>query len=165
MTSVTLKPDANPTLSSVTRLSLPVDGMTCASCVGRVERALKAVPGVQTASVNLATERADLTFTGAAAPQGVVRAIESAGYAVREETTELAIEEMTCASCVGRVEKALTQLPGVLEASVNLATERARVRHLAGVVAITDLEAAVEKAGYKTRRLDRKSTRLNSSHT
>ncbi len=153
MTSVTLKPDANPTLSSVTRLSLPVDGMTCASCVGRVERALKAVPGVQTASVNLATERADLTFTGAAAPQEVVRAIENAGYAVREETTELAIEEMTCASCVGRVEKALTQLPGVLEASVNLATERARVRHLAGVVAITDLEAAVEKAGYKTRRL------------
>ncbi len=153
MTSVTLKPDANPTLSSVTRLSLPVDGMTCASCVGRVERALKAVPGVQTASVNLATERADLTFTGAADPQAAVRAIENAGYAVREETTELAIEEMTCASCVGRVEKALTQLPGVLEASVNLATERARVRHLAGVVAITDLEAAVEKAGYKTRRL------------
>ncbi|SMB35540.1 Copper-transporting ATPase 1 [Serratia proteamaculans] len=153
MTSVTLKPDANPTLSSVTRLSLPVDGMTCASCVGRVERALKAVPGVQTASVNLATERADLTFTGAADPQAAVRAIESAGYVVREETTELAIEEMSCASCVGRVEKALAQVPGVLEASVNLATERARVRHLAGVVAITDLETAVEKAGYKTRRL------------
>ena len=153
MTSVTLKPDTNPTLSSVTRLSLPVDGMTCASCIGRVERALKAVPGVQTASVNLATERADLTFTGAANPQAAVRAIESAGYAVREETTELAIEEMTCASCVGRVEKALAQVPGVLEANVNLATERARVRHLAGVVAITDLETAVEKAGYKTRRL------------
>lgn len=153
MTSVTLKPDTNPTLSSVTRLSLPVDGMTCASCVGRVERALKAVPGVQTASVNLATERADLTFTGAANPQAAVRAIESAGYAVREETTELAIEEMTCASCVGRVEKALAQVPGVLEANVNLATERARVRHLAGVVVITDLETAVEKAGYKTRRL------------
>lgn len=153
MTSVTLKPDTNPTLSSVTRLSLPVDGMTCASCVGRVERALKAVPGVQTASVNLATERADLTFTGAANPQAAVRAIESAGYAVREETTELAIEDMTCASCVGRVEKALAQVPGVLEANANLATERARVRHLAGVVAITDLETAVEKAGYKTRRL------------
>ena len=153
MTSVTLKPDTNPTLSSVTRLSLPVDGMTCASCIGRVERALKAVPGVQTASVNLATERADLTFTGAANPQAAVRAIESAGYAVREETTELAIEEMTCASCVGRVEKALAQVPGVLEANVNLATERARVRHLAGVVVITDLETAVEKAGYKTRRL------------
>ncbi|MDW5499181.1 heavy metal translocating P-type ATPase [Pseudomonas lundensis] len=153
MTSVSLKSDTNPTLSSVTRLSLPVEGMTCASCVGRVERALKAVPGVHTASVNLATERADLTFTGVADPQAAVRAIENAGYAVREETTELAIEEMTCASCVGRVEKALKHIPGVLEANVNLATERARIRHLAGVVSITDLEAAVENAGYKPRRL------------
>jgi Cu+-exporting ATPase len=127
--------------------------MTCASCVGRVERALKAVPGVDSASVNLATERADLTFTGNADPQAAVRAIENAGYTVREETTELAIEDMTCASCVGRVEKALNQIPGVLEANVNLATERARVRHLAGVVSITDLEAAVEKAGYQPRRL------------
>ncbi len=153
MTSVSLKSDTNPTLSSVTRLSLPVEGMTCASCVGRVERALKAVPGVHTASVNLATERADLTFTGVADPQAAVRAIENAGYAVREETSELAIEEMTCASCVGRVEKALKHIPGVLEANVNLATERARIRHLAGVVSITDLEAAVENAGYKPRRL------------
>jgi Cu+-exporting ATPase len=140
-------------MSQVSRLSLPVEGMTCASCVGRVERALKAVPGVDSASVNLATERADLTFSGTADPQAAVHAIENAGYNVREETTELAIEEMTCASCVGRVEKALNQIPGVLEANVNLATERARVRHLAGVVSITDLEAAVENAGYRPRRL------------
>jgi Cu+-exporting ATPase len=144
---------ANPSMSPVTRLSLPVEGMTCASCVGRVERALKALPGVQTAAVNLATERADITFTGLADPQAVVRAIESAGYTVREETTELAIEDMTCASCVGRVEKALAKIPGVLDASVNLATERARVRHLAGVVLKADLAAAVEQAGYKSRRL------------
>lgn len=153
MTSISLKPASPPAMSQVSRLSLPVDGMTCASCVGRVERALKAVPGVDSASVNLATERADLTFSGAADPQAAVRAIENAGYNVREETTELTIEEMTCASCVGRVEKALNQIPGVLEANVNLATERARVRHLAGVVSITDLEAAVEKAGYRPRRL------------
>ena len=144
---------ANPSMASVTRLSLPVEGMTCASCVGRVERALKEVPGVQTAAVNLATERADITFTGLADPQAVVRAIESAGYTVREETIEVAIEDMTCASCVGRVEKALTNIPGVLEAIVNLATERARVRHLAGVVSTADLETAVEQAGYKSRRL------------
>jgi Cu+-exporting ATPase len=152
MTSVA-QPGTHPSLASVTRLSLPVDGMTCASCVGRVERALKAVPGVQTAAVNLATERADITFTGLADPQAAVRAIERAGYSVREETTELAIEDMTCASCVGRVEKALAKVPGVLEATVNLATERARVRHLAGVVSTADLEAAVEQAGYKSRRL------------
>jgi Cu+-exporting ATPase len=144
---------ANPSMSSVTRLSLPVEGMTCASCVGRVERALREVPGVQTAAVNLATERADITFTGLADLQAAVRAIEGAGYTVREETTELAIEYMTCASCVGRVEKALAKVPGVLEATVNLATERARVRHLAGVVSTADLEAAVIQAGYKSRRL------------
>lgn len=135
----------------ISRLSLPIEGMTCASCVGRVERALTAVPGVQSASVNLATERADLSFIGAPDPQAAVRAIESAGYNVRAETTELSIEGMTCASCVGRVEKSLAQLPGVIAASVNLATERAQVRHLAGTVSVADLQAAVENAGYTAR--------------
>lgn len=153
MASVVLQAGAPPSRPSGSRLSLPVEGMTCASCVGRVERALKKLPGVDTAAVNLATERADITFTGLADAQAAVRAIEGAGYAVREETTELAIEEMTCASCVGRVEKALAKIPGVLEANVNLATERARVRHLAGVVTTADLEAAVAQAGYKSRRL------------
>lgn len=149
---------SNSSSSSATRLSLPVDGMTCASCVGRVERALKAVPGVQSAAVNLATERADITFTDLAAPLAAASAIKNAGYDVREETTELVVEEMTCASCVGRVEKALAQVPGVLEASVNLATERARVRHLAGVVSTSSLEAAVRQAGYATRRLTAQTT-------
>ena len=153
MASAAFPPGSNPSRSPATRLSLPVEGMTCASCVGRVERALKAVAGVATAAVNLATERADITFSGQADAPAAVRAIEGAGYTVREETTELAIEEMTCASCVGRVEKALAKVPGVLEATVNLATERARVRHLAGVVSIADLQAAVEQAGYKSRRL------------
>ncbi|HEJ8087399.1 TPA: copper-translocating P-type ATPase [Serratia liquefaciens] len=152
MTSVSVQQGSNSALRT-TRLSLPVEGMTCASCVGRVERALKAVPGVQTATVNLATERADITFGDRADPQAAVGAIESAGYAVREETTELGIEDMTCASCVGRVDKALRQIPGVIEANVNLATERARVRHSAGIVTTAMLEAAVEQAGYKARRL------------
>ncbi|EPA9110147.1 MAG: heavy metal translocating P-type ATPase [Serratia liquefaciens] len=152
MTSVSVQQGSNSALRT-TRLSLPVEGMTCASCVGRVERALKAVPGVQTATVNLATERADITFGDRADPQAAVGAIESAGYAVREETTELGIEDMTCASCVGRVEKALRQIPGVIEANVNLATERARVRHSAGLVTTAMLEATVEQAGYKARRL------------
>ncbi len=165
MTSVSLRQDASPSVSAGTRLSLPVEGMTCASCVGRVERALKAVPGVQTAAVNLATERADITFTGVADPQAAVHAIESAGYTVREETTELAIEDMTCASCVGRVEKALAKIPGVLEATVNLATERARVRHFAGVVSTADLEAAVEQAGYKSRRLSAETANAGDQDT
>ncbi len=152
MTSVAQQ-GANPTTSAVTRLSLPVEGMTCASCVGRVERALKQVPGVQSAAVNLATDRADITFTDLADQLAALRAIEGAGYTVREEITELAIADMTCASCVGRVEKALANIPGVLEATVNLATERARVRHLAGGVSTADLVAAVQQAGYKARGL------------
>ncbi|WP_062744393.1 heavy metal translocating P-type ATPase [Erwinia persicina] len=149
--------NTNLTISSATRLSLPVEGMTCASCVGRVEKALKAVPGISTASVNLATERADITLTDSGDALSAVRAIESAGYSVRHEITELAIEDMTCASCVGRVEKALAQTPGVIEACVNLATERARIIHFAGVVSVADLEAAVVKAGYTSRRLSAES--------
>lgn len=151
----------NLSQSSANRLSLPVEGMTCASCVGRVERALKAVDNIDTAVVNLATERAGITFKEHVDVDAAIRAIESSGYKVREEITELAIEEMTCASCVGRVEKALTQIPGVIEASVNLATERARIRHLSGAVTVADLEAAVVQAGYKPRRLSDASTNVN----
>ncbi|MBP7598311.1 MAG: heavy-metal-associated domain-containing protein, partial [Pseudoxanthomonas sp.] len=88
MTSAPIHAVLDPPKRVATRLSLPIEGMTCASCVGRVERALKAIPHVQTAAVNLATERADLTFFGLADPRAAVRAIESAGYTVREETTE-----------------------------------------------------------------------------
>ena len=132
-------------------LDMPVEGMTCASCVARVEKALKAVPGVVGASVNLATERATVQFAGAPDVGAVVRAVDTAGYAVRESTTELAIEGMTCASCVGRVEKALARVPGVRGASVNLATEKAQVRHLSGAVSAGQLEAAVRAAGYVAR--------------
>jgi len=132
-------------------LDIPIEGMTCASCVARVEKALQAVPGVSRASVNLASERAAVEFSARADFGAVVRAVNAVGYAVRESTTELAIEGMTCASCVGRVEKALARVPGVLGASVNLATEKAQVRHLAGAVSAGQLEAAVGAAGYVAR--------------
>ncbi|WP_349998446.1 heavy metal translocating P-type ATPase [Stenotrophomonas lacuserhaii] len=130
-------------------LSLPITGMTCASCAARVERALNAVPGVRTAGVNLATERAQVTFNGVPNPQAVADAVVKAGYALAEESSALTIHGMTCASCVGRVEKALRQLPGVVQADVNLATERVQVRHLAGVVSLGQLAGAIEKAGYR----------------
>ncbi|MFD2227894.1 heavy metal translocating P-type ATPase, partial [Microvirga arabica] len=133
-------------------LSLPIEGMTCASCVGRVEKALKALPSVSAANVNLATERAEVTFRGPADAAGVARAIGNAGYSVPEETTELAIEGMTCASCVGRVEKALKAAPGVVDANVNLATEKATIRHLVGAVTPASLEEVVRNVGYEARR-------------
>jgi Cu+-exporting ATPase len=144
---------AAPTVGRVAlpqTLTLPVAGMSCASCVGRVERALADVPGVTGAAVNLATERAELRFAGAPDLPAAVAAVTRAGYAVREETTELAVEGMTCASCVGRVERALAAVPGVTAASVNLATDRATVRHVTGLD-VEALAAAVRRAGYAAR--------------
>lgn len=129
-------------------LSLPVEGMTCASCVGRVERAIAQVPGVSTVSVNLAIERAEIRFeSGHADGVAVVDAVRKAGYRPGSSVMELTVTGMTCASCVGRVEKALNALPGVLKAEVNLATETARVETVATIPA-ADLVRAVEKAGY-----------------
>src|SRR3546814_13130699 len=108
--------------------------MSCASCVSRIEKTIRAVPGVTSAAVNFAAERVDVIFSDTPRPLAVVKAIEDAGYDAIAEPVELAIEGMSCASCVGRIEKALKSVPGVLEASVNLATEKALVRTLAGAV-------------------------------
>lgn len=128
-------------------LSLTIEGMTCASCVGRVERALNKVPGVTGTSVNLASERADVAFAGAPDVDAAIAAVHKAGYQVAEDGIELSVAGMTCASCVGRVERALDKVPGVTGASVNLASERAQVRVLRGVPT-TALIAAIERAGY-----------------
>lgn len=143
------------------KLTVRIEGMTCASCVGRVEKALKALPGVRQASVNLATERADLAFQGAADPDAVIRAVEGVGYAIGEETIELAVEGMTCASCVGRVEKALSRVGGVRSASVNLATERASVKVIAGAVLSADLIAAISALGYDARAVTKATANAN----
>src|ERR1044072_9860126 len=89
----------------------------------------------------------------ATTPHPAFRAVTNADAPAREQITEIAIQGMTCASCVGRVERAIAQVPGVHQASVNLATERAQVRHSVGAVVITDLEVAIERAGYRARRL------------
>ena len=139
---------------AATRQSFPIEGMTCASCVGRVEKAIAAVPGVTTAAVNLATESADVTFRGSVDSDGVIAAIRNAGYEVAVEKFEVEIDGMTCASCVRRVEKAIAAVPGVKTASVNLATERATIEALAGVAPRAAIDAAIRKAGYEPRRTD-----------
>ncbi|HSN33271.1 MAG TPA: heavy metal translocating P-type ATPase [Ideonella sp.] len=128
--------------------SLPIEGMTCASCVARVERALARVPGVVQAQVNLATEAASVRAAPSVALADLRAAVEKAGYHVAEQTLRLGIEGMTCASCVARVEKALARVPGVVSAQVNLATETAEVRLARRAGAVDALVAAVEKAGY-----------------
>ena len=131
------------------RLLLPIKGMTCATCAGRVERALRALPGVE-AAVNLATERAEVQFDpGRIQPDALARAVERAGYEVPRETRELAVSGMTCATCAGRIEKALAAVPGVTRAEVNLASDKATVEGLSGVLRPADLIAAVRRAGYE----------------
>ena len=131
-----------------TPLSVGIQGMTCASCAARVEKVLKQLPGVTEATVNLATEIA--TVAGDTDMASVQRAIEKAGFSVPTEALKLDIIGMTCASCSARVEKALNKVPGVLDASVNLATEQATVKLTQGT-STAALIAAVERAGYEAR--------------
>jgi Au+-exporting ATPase len=137
--------------ASTATITLPIEGMTCASCVGRVEAALAGVQGVGRVVVNLATERADVQPVGPVDRMALIQAIKKAGYEVPASAVELAVENMTCASCVGRVERALMAVPGVSEATVNLATERATVR---GVASVDALLAAVRHTGYEAQALD-----------
>ncbi|WP_322980179.1 heavy metal translocating P-type ATPase [Pseudomonas sp. C11] len=131
----------------MTTFDLPIQGMTCASCAGRVERALRKVPDVTDASVNLASERARIEAPANSLEQ-LIGAIENAGYSVPSQPLELAIEGMTCASCVGRIERALTKVPGISQVAVNLADEKARLQVVAGFDPQQALKA-IANAGYK----------------
>ncbi|MEB2622777.1 heavy metal translocating P-type ATPase [Pseudomonas sp. YuFO8] len=133
-------------MSESTTFDLPIAGMTCASCAGRVERALSKVIGASAVSVNLATEQARVQAPADSLP-ALMDAVEKAGYSVPRQRLELSIDGMTCASCVGRVERALNKVPGVKSVSVNLANERAHLE-LLGQVDPQTLIAAVSKAGY-----------------
>lgn len=128
--------------------TLSITGMTCASCVGRVEKALKKVKGVENAEVNLATEKALVSSSQPLDLTALTTAVERAGYeVVATQPIELAIDGMTCASCVARVEKALKKVSGVQQANVNLASERAWIQGNAQVKS-NDLIQAIQKAGY-----------------
>lgn len=133
--------------ASTASVTLDIEGMTCASCVGRVERALGEVPGVEQVAVNLATQQAAVRMQDPLSVSALAGAVEQAGYRVLSHTVDLSITGMHCASCVGRVERVLENVPGVTDAVVNLATERARVTTLAAH-AEADLIAAVRKAGF-----------------
>ena len=136
----------------VARVDLPVRGMTCSACATRLEKALGLVPGVDSATVNFAVERADVTYDPARlAVPAIADAIAKAGFEVPTESFSFPIEGMTCSACSTRVEKALRQVPGVVEANVNLAIERADVRAIPGATRLADLADAVTRAGYGAR--------------
>jgi P-type Cu+ transporter len=127
-----------------------VGGMTCATCATRVEKALKDMPGVDSAAVNLASEKASVSFRpGETGLEKIVGVIEDLGYSAGLEKATYAVEGMTCASCVARVEKALSEVEGVLSAEVNLATERATVTYDPELASYDNMARAVDAAGYK----------------
>ncbi|GIW09390.1 MAG: hypothetical protein KatS3mg061_0447 [Dehalococcoidia bacterium] len=137
---------------AVRDVQLAVTGMTCAACVNRIEKALKRLDGVTDASVNLATERATVSYDPSQVSLAQLKeAVEKAGYGVREERAELTlrVRGMTCAACVNRIEKALRKVEGVETATVNLATEQATVRFDPSRVGRETLGAAIENAGYQ----------------
>ncbi|WP_126977655.1 heavy metal translocating P-type ATPase [Frigidibacter oleivorans] len=129
-------------------LTLAVDGMHCASCVGRVERALATVPGVDAAAVNLMSATARVEYDAPADARALAQALGAAGYPAQTAEARLTVEGMHCASCTGRVERALAAVPGVVEAGVNLATRSATIRYLTGATSPGELAAAVTAAGY-----------------
>ncbi|MCC6943188.1 MAG: copper ion binding protein, partial [Thermomicrobiales bacterium] len=136
-------------------IRLPIGGMTCASCVRRVERSLEKKEGVKSVAVNLATEEATIDFDPAVVQAAdLVATIESAGYSVPTTTVTLPVDGMTCASCVRQVEKALEKVDGVQSVSVNLATETATIQGHAGSLDRSVLESAVVRAGYAIRESD-----------
>ncbi|MEE9552989.1 MAG: copper ion binding protein, partial [candidate division Zixibacteria bacterium] len=129
-------------------ISLPVTGMSCASCVGKVEKAIGELDGVIESTVNLATEKATIKYDPAMIDTNkIIDRIKSSGYDVPLQTTKLAISGMSCASCVAAIEKSLGGIEGVTSASVNLATERAAISHFGGV-SLGELKSAIENAGY-----------------
>jgi Cu+-exporting ATPase len=131
-------------------VDIGIGGMSCASCVASLEAALSRVAGVQRVAVNLATERATITFDAEVTNlQTLQQAIEDTGYQVRAETTTLPIRGMTCAACVNAIERGLLRADGVLSATVNLATGRGTITHVLSVIDRHGLQTVIEDLGYE----------------
>ncbi|MGH1479268.1 MAG: heavy metal translocating P-type ATPase [Geminicoccales bacterium] len=145
----TLEDRADHGIEHPTQFRISIESMSCASCVGRIEKAVLAVHGVDSASVNLPTGRAYVTVSGPFEARTLINAIQDAGYKVAWETIDLAISGMSCASCVKRIETVLKEIPGVAEASVNLVSGRASTQVLSSEVRFSDLVDAVNVAGYE----------------
>jgi Cu+-exporting ATPase len=131
------------------KIEIGIEGMSCASCVGRIERALTTQPGVSAAHVNLATARATVEFDQPAILATLVRSIQDAGYQPRVQSAEVPVTGMTCGSCVSRVEWALNKQPGVIRASVNLTTQKAFVEFLTDALSLARIHQAIRDTGYE----------------
>jgi Cu+-exporting ATPase len=132
------------------KTTIPVTGMTCASCATTIEKALSGKPGVEQANVNLASEKASVEYDpGKINIRTLINTVSDSGYGVAIDKTTFKIGGMTCASCASNIEKALLEVPGVVSANVNLASEKATVEYLKSEADIRDFKKAVEEAGYQ----------------
>jgi len=132
---------------------VPIEGMTCASCAQTIEGALNEQEGIEKANVNLMTERADIEYDPDKVDMDkIIKTVEKSGYKVSEEESfeeiSLEVTDMTCASCADTVQNALSELDGVVEAQVNIATEKAKVRYDPELVSSRDMKRAIEDSGY-----------------
>ena len=144
----TLTPTDLP--SDLPRADLPIEGMTCSACAIRLEKALSRAAGISDAAVNFAIERAAISFDPDQTSVGAIAdVIGKAGFSVPDESFSFGVGGMTCSACSGRVEKSLRALPGVLQADVNVALERADVTTIAGTVQADELADAVRRAGFE----------------
>lgn len=141
------------------KLNIPISGMNCAGCAINVENVLKKSNGIRNVSVNLADHSAHIEIDKEQTNlQNIVNAVKSSGYNVVSHQIELSIEGMSCAACVRRVEMALKNVAGVLDATVNLSTERASIAYLPGIANIEELNFAVELSGYKAKFINEQPT-------
>ena len=131
------------------QLDLPIEGMTCSACVARLEDALNNTPGVLSADVNLALERAAVATDGTTDAGTLTEAVARAGFGVRTEERTYAVQGMTCSACSARVEAVLSREPGVVAVDVNLALDRATVTALPGAVLAAALSERLDRAGYR----------------
>jgi P-type Cu+ transporter len=130
-------------------LTLPILGMTCANCVATVERNLKKAEGVESANVNLSSERAAVSYDSTKASLGdFISLVQRAGYQIAMGEASLGIKNLTDSSDVKRLEKKLNEKEGVIEASVNLGTEKARIKYVPTVVSQNDLRQTIRSAGF-----------------
>ena len=150
---------------STDSMGLPVSGMTCSACATRLQKALARAPGIHSAAVNFATERADVVFDpGTVNAASIADAVAKAGFEVRGEHFSLGVKGMTCSACAYRIEKALMGVSGVIEANVNLVLERADIKTVSVQTGLRDLSEAVEKAGFEAV-LNSESGRRAAGHT
>jgi len=139
----------SPSTETVDKFDIPISGMSCASCVTRIEKGLNKVTGVTDAKVNFAAEKAHITYNPRRVnPKELVNTVKQLGYQALTEKVLLPVLGMSCASCVGRVQSALNTTPGVIEATVNFATEKASIEYIPHLVKIKDLAKATAAIGY-----------------